>query len=272
MSDCLEAEIKRICGNYTDLPPGWANEKMSANEIALLVVGIVVDILITIILFLISACKVNDEMRHWFTTRRRKTEQPYLRVADYLQGTEPASGSLKKREPSYSSSEVEPADGLLEERPIRLFSQERDRSSKSSQSAYTSSIRTFGIEQGDDRKPAPSLVHLYRSPSVRSPQYSPSLSQREAPYHPSRESSPSKEKPQMVRKPRSRPPRRRGRTRRHPSSSAFLPISRAQPRERLLYKSDSGSSSPSGVKMRRLTAAPEICQTRTMPSWDPKKK
>ncbi|KER23962.1 hypothetical protein T265_08260 [Opisthorchis viverrini] len=247
---------------------------MSANEIALLVVGILVDILIIIILFLISVCKFNDEIRFWYDSKMRETMPPYKKVADYLRGMEHESGGFKKREPSYSSSvsEMEPAYELLEERPTIVSAHERDRSLKSSHSGYTSPMRTFGIEQGDERKPAASLVHFYRSPSVRSPHHSLDLSQHEAPYHRGSEISPSKEKPQVARKARPRPPRRRGRTRRHPSSSAFLPISRAQWRERLLYKSDSGSSSPSGIKMRRVTAAPEICQTRTMPSWDPKKK
>ncbi|OON13751.1 hypothetical protein X801_10467, partial [Opisthorchis viverrini] len=134
MSGCLETE--RICGNYTDIPPGWGEEKMSANEIALLVVGILVDILIIIILFLISVCKFNDEIRFWYDSKMRETMPPYKKVADYLRGMEHESGGFKKREPSYSSSvsEMEPAYELLEERPTIVSAHERDRSLKSSHS------------------------------------------------------------------------------------------------------------------------------------------
>ncbi|GAA58129.1 hypothetical protein CLF_113597, partial [Clonorchis sinensis] len=135
MSDCVEAETERICGNYSDIPPGWGSESMSANEIALLVVGILVDILIMITLFLISACKINEEVGHWFDTRMRETMPPYRKVADYLREMEFESGGFKKRQPSCSSLvfEVEPAEELLEKSSTTPSAQERDRSSKSSQ-------------------------------------------------------------------------------------------------------------------------------------------
>ncbi|KAG5455010.1 hypothetical protein CSKR_113773 [Clonorchis sinensis] len=274
MSGCTEADIERRCGNYTDLPPDWGNEKLTINEVALIVVGILVDVVTAFIFFFILVFKFNEAVRHWIHIRMREKVPPYEKVADYLRGTELEPGSFKMRDPSYSSSvgEVEPTGELLERRATIMSAQERDRSSRSSQSVYASSIRTSGFEQEDDRKPASSLVRFYRSPSVRSPHSSSKLSQRSVKHYPTQKKSPSKKKPQILKRRKPHPPRRRGRTRRHPSISAFLPLSRAQPRERLLYESDSGSSSPSGIQLRRLTAAPEICQTRTMPKWDAKKK
>ncbi|TGZ58303.1 hypothetical protein CRM22_009681 [Opisthorchis felineus] len=272
MSGCTEADIEQRCGNYTDLPPDWGNEKLTVNEVALIVVGILVDVLTAFIFFFIVTFKFNEEVRHWFHVRMREKAPPYEKVADYLRGTESEPGIFKRRDPSYSSSvgEVEPVGELLERRPT-MSAQERDKSSKSSQSIYTSSIRTPGFEQGEGQKPVSSLVHFYRSPNVRSSHYSPKLSRYSVQYYPTQKKSPSQKKPQVLKKRKPRPPRRRGRTRRHPSISAFLPLSRARPKERLLCESDSGSSSPSGIKLRRLTAAPEICQTRTMPKWDAKK-
>ncbi|KER31356.1 hypothetical protein T265_02405 [Opisthorchis viverrini] len=272
MSSCTEADIIQRCGNYTDLPPDWGNEKLTINEVALIVVGILVDVLTAFVFIFVLVFKFNEEVRRWFRTRMKEKVSPYEKVADYLRGTELEPGSFKRRDPSYSISvgEVEQVGELLERRPTIMSAQERDRSSRSSQSVYTSSIRTSGIEQGEDRKPASSLVHFYRSPSIRSPHHSPKLTQRTVQRYPKHKKSPSPNKPQVLKRRKPRPLRRRGRTRRHPSISAFLPLSRARPKERLLYESDSGSSSPSGIKLRRLTAAPEICQTRTMPKWDAK--
>ncbi|VDP77707.1 unnamed protein product [Echinostoma caproni] len=116
---CEATDLRDGCGYYTDIPPDWGQEELASDEIALLVVGILLDAVVFLFCTFIVIFKFGEEIRGWIRTRLKGRLYPYENISDYLRGTEavgPVTPAIEKEEARRTSvGEMEAAGEFVDE-------------------------------------------------------------------------------------------------------------------------------------------------------------
>ncbi|CAL8070731.1 unnamed protein product [Calicophoron daubneyi] len=114
---CEVTDILDGCGDYTDKPPNWANQKKDPDEIVILIMVILVDAVIGALLLGIVGLKYGEEIRHIMHAKIAGKSKPYEKMPEFLRSCDHLPSELREKSLRFSVGEMEKA-GAFEEEPV----------------------------------------------------------------------------------------------------------------------------------------------------------